>query len=65
MKTRISALMDGELEDHELAETLRALRRSARNCAANGANWPVARPMPCAANVDSTSMSQHELMSAL
>jgi len=29
MKTRISALMDGELEDHELAETLRALRRSA------------------------------------
>ncbi|MCX7167740.1 MAG: sigma-E factor negative regulatory protein [Rhodocyclales bacterium] len=28
MKTRISALMDGELEDHEIAETLRALRRS-------------------------------------
>ncbi len=28
MKTRISALMDGELEDHELAETLRALRHS-------------------------------------
>lgn len=28
MKTRISALMDGELEDHELAETLRALRKS-------------------------------------
>lgn len=28
MKTRISALMDGELEDHEVAETLRALRRS-------------------------------------
>jgi sigma-E factor negative regulatory protein RseA len=27
MKTRISALMDGELEDHEIAETLRALRR--------------------------------------
>ncbi|MCF8198404.1 MAG: sigma-E factor negative regulatory protein [Sulfuritalea sp.] len=28
MKTRISALMDGELEDHELAETLRALHKS-------------------------------------
>ena len=28
MKTRISALMDGELEDHEIAETLRALRRN-------------------------------------
>ncbi|MCX7155548.1 MAG: sigma-E factor negative regulatory protein [Rhodocyclales bacterium] len=28
MKTRISALMDGELEAHETAETLRALRRS-------------------------------------
>jgi sigma-E factor negative regulatory protein RseA len=28
MKTRISALMDGELEDHEVAETLHALRRS-------------------------------------
>ena len=28
MKTRISALMDGELEDHELSETLRALRKS-------------------------------------
>ncbi|MDP2132260.1 MAG: sigma-E factor negative regulatory protein [Sulfuritalea sp.] len=28
MKTRISALMDGELEDHEVAETLLALRRS-------------------------------------
>ncbi len=28
MKTRISALMDGELEDHEIVETLRALRRS-------------------------------------
>jgi sigma-E factor negative regulatory protein RseA len=28
MKTRISALMDGELESHEIAETLRALRRS-------------------------------------
>jgi len=28
MKTRISALMDGELEDHEIAETLRALHRS-------------------------------------
>ena len=28
MKTRISALMDGELEDHEVAETLRVLRRS-------------------------------------
>jgi len=28
MKTRISALMDGELEDHEIAETLRALQRS-------------------------------------
>jgi len=28
MKIRISALMDGELEDHELAETLRVLRRS-------------------------------------
>ncbi|MDP2826625.1 MAG: sigma-E factor negative regulatory protein [Sulfuritalea sp.] len=28
MKTRISALMDGELEDHEVAETLQALRRS-------------------------------------
>ena len=27
MKTRISALMDGELEDREIAETLRALRR--------------------------------------
>ena len=27
MKTRISALMDGELEDHEVADTLRALRR--------------------------------------
>lgn len=26
MKTRISALMDGELEDHEVADTLRALR---------------------------------------
>ncbi|MCM2289008.1 MAG: sigma-E factor negative regulatory protein [Sulfuritalea sp.] len=28
MKTRISALMDGELEQHEIAETLQALRRS-------------------------------------
>ncbi|MCK9389393.1 MAG: sigma-E factor negative regulatory protein [Sulfuritalea sp.] len=28
MKTRISALMDGELEDHEISETLRALKRS-------------------------------------
>lgn len=28
MKTRISALMDGELEDHELAATLLALRGS-------------------------------------
>ena len=28
MKTRISALMDGELESHERAEALRALRRS-------------------------------------
>jgi sigma-E factor negative regulatory protein RseA len=28
MKTRISALMDGELERHEVAETLQALRRS-------------------------------------
>ena len=28
MKTRISALMDGELESHEIAETLRALRHS-------------------------------------
>jgi sigma-E factor negative regulatory protein RseA len=28
MKTRISALMDGELEDHEIAEILRALHRS-------------------------------------
>lgn len=28
MKTRISALMDGELEDHEVRETLDALRRS-------------------------------------
>ncbi len=28
MKTRISALMDGELEGHEVAETLRALRRN-------------------------------------
>lgn len=28
MKTQISALMDGELEDHEVAETLRELRRS-------------------------------------
>jgi sigma-E factor negative regulatory protein RseA len=28
MKTRISALMDGELEGHEIAETLRALHRS-------------------------------------
>ena len=28
MKTRISALMDGELEQHELAETLQSLRRS-------------------------------------
>lgn len=27
MKTRISALMDGELEQHEIAETLQALRR--------------------------------------
>ncbi len=27
MKTRISALMDGEIEDNELAETLRALHR--------------------------------------
>ena len=27
-KTRISALMDGELEDHEISETLRALQRS-------------------------------------
>lgn len=27
MKTRISALMDGELEDHEIADALRALRR--------------------------------------
>lgn len=28
MKTRISALMDGELEQHEIAETLQALRRN-------------------------------------
>jgi sigma-E factor negative regulatory protein RseA len=28
MKTRISALLDGELEDHELDSTLRQLRRS-------------------------------------
>lgn len=28
MKTRISALMDGELEQHEVAETLQALRRN-------------------------------------
>ncbi len=28
MKTRISALMDGELEQHEVGETLQALRRS-------------------------------------
>jgi len=28
MKTRISALMDGELEDHEVAATLLAIRRS-------------------------------------
>lgn len=28
MKTRISALLDGELEDHEIAETLRALQRN-------------------------------------
>lgn len=28
MKTRISALMDGELEQHEVEETLQALRRS-------------------------------------
>lgn len=28
MKTRISALMDGELEDHEIADTLRRLRDS-------------------------------------
>jgi len=28
MKTRISALMDGELEQHEVVETLQALRRS-------------------------------------
>ena len=28
MKTRISALMDGELEDHEVTETLGALKRS-------------------------------------
>jgi sigma-E factor negative regulatory protein RseA len=28
MKTRISALIDGELEDHEIAGTLRALRAS-------------------------------------
>ena len=28
MKTRISALMDGELDQHEVAETLQALRRS-------------------------------------
>lgn len=28
MKTRISALMDGELEQHEIGETLQALRRS-------------------------------------
>lgn len=27
MKTRISALMDGELEDHEIAQTVQALRR--------------------------------------
>jgi negative regulator of sigma E activity len=37
MKTRISALMDGELERHEVVETLQALRRSRRICAANGA----------------------------
>lgn len=29
MKTRISALMDGELESHEIAETLRNLKRNA------------------------------------
>ncbi len=28
MKTRISALMDGELEQHEVVETLQALRRN-------------------------------------
>lgn len=28
MKTRISALMDGELEDHEVAQALQALRRN-------------------------------------
>ncbi len=28
MKTRISALMDGELESHEIAETLRDLKRN-------------------------------------
>jgi sigma-E factor negative regulatory protein RseA len=28
MKTRISALMDGELEQHEVAETLQAMRHS-------------------------------------
>lgn len=28
MKTRISALLDGELEGHEIADTLRALNRS-------------------------------------
>lgn len=28
MKTRISALIDGELEGHEIAETMRALKRS-------------------------------------
>jgi sigma-E factor negative regulatory protein RseA len=27
MKTRISALMDGELEDHEIAETMKSLHR--------------------------------------
>jgi sigma-E factor negative regulatory protein RseA len=29
MKTRISALMDGELDSHEIAETLRDLKRNA------------------------------------
>lgn len=30
MNTRISALMDGELEDHEITDTLRSLRRNAK-----------------------------------
>ena len=56
MKTRISALMDGELERHEVVETLQALRRSEdlRTEWRDGHLIGAA----CAVNAGSTSMSR-------